>query len=102
MLKKSVKDKLEQLKLKGFLRSASSLDQMISQEASIEEFLDYCLDAELNDRINRRIERLFSQAKFRYPNARLEHIDYAAERQIKKKQIFIAMRAVNGLMMVED
>ena len=34
MLKKSVKDKLEQLKLKGFLRSAdSSLDQMISQGA---------------------------------------------------------------------
>ena len=88
MLKKSVKDKLEQLKLKGFLRSAdSSLDQMISQGASIEEFLDYCLNAELNDRINRRIERLFSQAKFRYPNARLEHIDYAAERQIKKADI---------------
>ena len=88
MLKKSVKDKLEQLKLKGFLRSAdSSLDQMLAQGTNIEEFLDYCLDAELNDRINRKIERLFSQAKFRYPNARLEHIDYAAERKLKKGDI---------------
>lgn len=88
MLKQSVKVKLEQLKLKGFLRSAeSSLDQMLDQGVSIENFLDYCLDAELNDRSNRRIERLLSQAKFRYPNARVEHIDYAVERKIKKADI---------------
>lgn len=41
----------------------------------------------MNDLINRRIEQLFSQAKFRYPNARLEHIKYAVERQIKKADI---------------
>ena len=61
MLKKSVKDKLEQLKLKGFLRSAdSSLDQMISQGTSIEEFLEYCLDAELNDRINLNTDKIIN------------------------------------------
>lgn len=88
MLKQSVKVKLEQLKLKGFLRSAeSSLDQMLDQGVSIEDFLDYCLDAEINDRFNRRVERLLSQAKFRYPNARVEHIDYAVERKIKKADI---------------
>lgn len=88
MLKQSVKEKLEQLKLKGFLRSAEcSLDQMLGQGISIEDFLDYCLDAELNDRSNRRIERLLSQAKFRYPNARVEHIDYAVERKLKKTDI---------------
>ena len=88
MLKQSVKDKLEQLKLKGFLRTAEIfLDQMLAQGKSFEEFLDFCLEAELNDRTNRRIERLFSIAKFRYPSARLEHIDYASERKIKKADI---------------
>ncbi|WP_228262723.1 ATP-binding protein, partial [Acinetobacter baumannii] len=88
MLKQSVKDKLERLKLKGFLRTAeASLDQMLAQGKSFEDFLDFCLDAELNDRTNRRIERLFSIAKFRYPTARLEHIDYAPERKIKKADI---------------
>lgn len=88
MLKQSVKDKLEQLKLKGFLRTAeTSLDQMLTQGINFEEFLDFCLEAELNDRKNRRIERLFSVAKFRYPTARLEHIDYASERKIKKADI---------------
>lgn len=87
MLKQSVKEKLEQLKLKGFLRSAeSSLDQILGQGISIEDFLDYCLDAELNDCSNRRIERLLSQAKFRYPNARAEHIDYAVERKLEKNR----------------
>ena len=88
MLKQSVKDKLEQLKLKGFLRSAeSSLDQMLAQGTSFEDFLDFCLESELNDRTNRRIERLFSIAKLRYPTARLEHIDYASERKLKKADI---------------
>ena len=88
MLKTSVKDKLEQLKLKGFLRTAeTSLNQMLEQGTSFVDMLDFCLDAEINDRSNRRIERLFSSAKFRYPTARLEHIDYASERQIKKANI---------------
>ena len=88
MLKQSVKDKLGQLKLKGFLRSAeSSLDQMLAQGTSFEDFLDFCLESELNDRTNRRIERLFSIAKLRYPTARLEHIDYASERKLKKADI---------------
>ena len=74
MLKTSVKNKLEQLKLKGFLRTAeTSLNQMIEQGTSFVDMLDFCLDAEINDRSNRRIERLFSSAKFRYPTARLEH-----------------------------
>ena len=88
MLKQSVKDKLEQPKLKGFLRSAeSSLDQMLAQGTSFEDFLDFCLESELNDRTNRRVERLFSIAKLRYPTARLEHIDYAPERKLKKADI---------------
>ena len=42
MLKQSVKDKLEQLKLKGFLRTAEIfLDQMLAQGKSFEEFLDF-------------------------------------------------------------
>ena len=88
MLKKSVQNKLEQLKLNGFLRTAeSSLDKVIVNDMSFDEFLDLCLEAELNDRSNRRIERLFTIAKFRYPNARLEHLDYATERQIKKSDV---------------
>ncbi|MFW1852745.1 ATP-binding protein [Acinetobacter guillouiae] len=33
------------------------------------------------------MERLFSSAKFRYPTARLGHIDYAVEPKIKKANI---------------
>ena len=73
MLKQSVKDKLEQLKLKGFLRTAeTSLDQMLAQSISFEEFLDFCLEAELNDRTNR------------------------------KKPILPVMQIVSGLVIVED
>ena len=54
MLKTSVKDKLEQLKLKGFLRTVeTSLNQMIEQGTSFVDMLDFCLDAEINDRSNR-------------------------------------------------
>lgn len=88
MLKTSVKEKLEQLKLKGFLRTVeTSLDKMVERGTSFVDILDFCLDVEINDRSNRRIERLFSNAKFRYPTARLEHIDYASERQIHKANI---------------
>lgn len=64
MLKQSVKDKLERLKLKGLRTAEALLDQMLAQGKSFEDFLDFCLDAELNDRTNRRIERLFRLQSF--------------------------------------
>ena len=57
---------------------------MIEQGTSFVDMLDFYLDAEIDDRSNRRIGRLFSSAKFRYSTARLEHIEYAVERKIKK------------------
>ena len=102
MLKTSVKDKLEQLKLKGFLRTVeTSLNQMIEQGTSFVDMFDFCLDAEINDRSNRRIERVFSSAKFRYPTARLGHIDYAVEPKIRK-QTSITMQVMNGLATAVD
>ncbi|WP_228128961.1 hypothetical protein [Acinetobacter guillouiae] len=48
MLKTSVKNKLEQLKLKGFLRTEeTSLNQMIEQGTSFVDMLDFCLDADV-------------------------------------------------------
>jgi len=48
-----------------------------------DEFVDHLVDAEYDDRHNRRLERLIKNAKFRH-SASFEEIDFNIERNLSK------------------
>ncbi len=76
-----------QLRLHGMSSSWKALLETRSQnELSLEEGLEILLQAELQDRENRRFERLQRNARFRY-QASIEEIRYDASRGIDKALI---------------
>lgn len=76
-----------QLRLHGMDRSWKALLETRRQnELSLEEGLEILLQAELQDRENRRFERLQKNARFRY-QASIEEIRYDASRGIDKALI---------------
>lgn len=79
---------LNDLKLNG-LRDAliqQTQQPTLYNEQSFEERLSLLLSHELNQRQQRRIERLTRQAQFRV-RAELAHIDYQTDRHINKSQL---------------
>ena len=54
---------------------------------SFEERLYHLFEAEINQRKDKRIARMLSQAKLKDKNASLEAIDYTAKRKLDKSQI---------------
>jgi DNA replication protein DnaC len=76
-----------QLRLHGMNRSWKALLETRRQsELNLEEGLEILLQAELQDRENRRFERLQKSARFRY-QASIEEIRYDASRGIDKTLI---------------
>lgn len=76
-----------QLRLHGMNRSWKALLETRRQsELSLEEGLDILLQAEVQDRENRRFDRLQKNARFRY-QASIEEIRYDASRGIDKSII---------------
>ncbi len=76
-----------QLRLHGMNRSWKSLLETRRQsELNLEEGLEILLQSELQDRENRRFERLQKNARFRY-QASIEEIRYDATRGIEKALI---------------
>lgn len=84
---------LSQLKLSGLQAAlVSQLQQPSSyQELTFEERLELLLSQEINQRENRKIERLERQAKFRL-KAELADIDYSASRQLEKVTVRTLMQ----------
>ncbi len=83
-----VYQQLNQLKLGGIRHALQQQTEQpnLYKEQSFEERLSLLLSVEMNEREQRKVERLTRQAKFRV-NAQIEQINYQAERQIKKAQI---------------
>lgn len=76
--------KLEEMRLKGFARIYRDiLDTGKGKDFSSEEIIDHLVQAEWDDRYNRRLQRLINQAKFRY-QANLEQMDYTPKRELDK------------------
>lgn len=71
------------LKMSGFAQKleAQYHEPQISK-LSFEERLNELLLAEQTKRHNSKNDRLIKSARFRYPNARLEDVDYSKNRQI--------------------
>lgn len=79
-------EKMRQLRFYGMHRAFNEALQTTSTEYTNDELIDYLVQSEWDDRLNRKIDRLTKAAKFRY-KAVLENIDYQPSRNIDKNQI---------------
>ncbi len=83
----NIENQLSQLRLYGFKKSWTALlETRKNNELSLNEGLEILLQAELQDRENRRFERLRKTARFRY-QASLEELKYDASRGLNKSLI---------------
>lgn len=78
-------DLLDQLGLKGFRHALSRQENDTAYgQLSFEERLFGLLEAEHNDKNNRKIKRLLSSAKFKDHTASLEELEYGAQRGLER------------------
>lgn len=83
----STLDKLRTMKFYGMFHAfKSSLETGQTNNFTGDELLAHLIDAEWDDRQNRRIERQIYSAKFRY-KASIEDVNYHADRGIDRNQI---------------
>jgi DNA replication protein DnaC len=84
---KQIETHFSQLRLSGMGRSWQALMETRQvYELSLIDGLEILLQAEHEERINRRFERLKNNAKFRY-QASVEELDYSPERGISKNMM---------------
>ncbi len=80
-------DKMRKLKFFGMYHAfQSTLETGKTEDYTADELLAHLVDAEWDDRHNRRIERQIYYAKFRY-KASVEDVHYHADRSIDRNQI---------------
>jgi DNA replication protein DnaC len=80
-------DKLRKLKFYGMFHAfKSSIESGKTNDYTPDELLAHLVDAEWDDRNNRRVERQILSARFRY-KALVENIHYHADRSIDRNQI---------------
>lgn len=85
---KSTINKLEKLKLSGMVRALNGVMQAGLSGLTSEELLAHIVDAEWEDRNNRKLEKLIKLAKFRY-SASIEEINFSLERNFSKNMLII-------------
>jgi len=79
--------KMQKMKLHGMLRAFNeSLEAGMVDKFTADELLGHLVDAEWDDRHNRRLQRLIKAAKFRY-QASLEEIDFKLDRGLDKNML---------------
>ncbi|RLA57657.1 MAG: transposase, partial [Epsilonproteobacteria bacterium] len=81
----------QQLDTLGFTGFKAALERQ-SEDANyaqlpFEERLHQLLDAEQNERSNKKIKRLLSQAKLKDKQASLEAVEYSSKRGVERSQI---------------
>jgi DNA replication protein DnaC len=75
---------MQQMKLNGMSRAfQSTMDTRFAADFTPDEMVTYLVDAEWDDRQNRRLSRLLKNANFRY-QASLEQINTTARRKLDK------------------
>jgi DNA replication protein DnaC len=79
--------KLEEMRMSGFIRAYKEIMETgRNKDFTTEEILSHLVQAEWDDRYNRRLKRLITRARFRY-QASMEQIDYIAKRELDKNQM---------------
>lgn len=80
-------EKLEKMRLRGMLRAfRSTMETGVKHQFTPDELFSHLVDAEWDDRYNRKLERLLKVAKFRY-TACFEEIDFGLDRNLDKNQL---------------
>jgi len=76
--------KLEEMRLSGFARIYRQMQEVgMNKDFTTDEVIAHLVQAEWDDRYNRRMHRLVTKARFRY-QAGMELIDYVAKRNLDK------------------
>lgn len=79
--------KLDEMRLSGFSRAYREMTESNKgRDFTTDEIIAYLVQAEWDDRYNRRLHRLITQARFRY-QANMEEIDYVFKRNLDKNVI---------------
>jgi DNA replication protein DnaC len=80
-------ERMRTMRLHGMLRAfRESLDTPGAEAATIDEMVCRMIDAEWDERYNRKLALLFKSASFRY-RAHPEEVDYSPERKIDRTQL---------------
>jgi len=80
-------EKLKQLKLNGMATAfQAAVETRSHQNMTADDLVSYIVEAEYNDRNNRRISRSLETAHFRY-NASIEEIDFRSQRNLDKNNL---------------
>ena len=83
---KATMQKLETMRLSGFARAYREVTETsVGKEFTTDELIAHLIEAEWDDRFNRKLQRLISKARFRY-RASFEEIDFTARRKLDKNQ----------------
>lgn len=79
--------KLEEMRMTGFSRVYREMQGTgMNKDFTIDEIIAHLVQAEWDDRYNKRLKRLISKARFRY-QASMEQIDYIEKRNLDKMQM---------------
>lgn len=79
--------KLEEMKFTGFARAYREvIESSINREFTTDELIAYLVQAEWDDRYNRKLQRLITNARFRH-RASFEEIDFSTQRNLDKNQL---------------
>ena len=79
--------KLEEMRFTGFVRAYREMTETgVNREFTTDEVIAHLVQAEWDDRYNRRLQRLIANARFRY-RASFEEIDFSAKRNLDKNQL---------------
>ncbi|MHB8280497.1 MAG: IS21-like element helper ATPase IstB [Candidatus Humimicrobiaceae bacterium] len=79
-------EKMKAMKLYGMARAMASAIDMGIKDITPDQFIAHLVDAEWDDRYNRRLDRLIKNAKFRYM-ASIDEIDFSLSRNLDKNMI---------------
>lgn len=79
--------KLEEMRFNGFARAYREvMETGVKKEFTSDELIAHLVQAEWDDRYNKRLQRLLSRARFRY-RASIEEIDFIPRRNLDKNQL---------------
>ena len=80
-------EKLAMMKLNGMVKAfRSTMETGAKNQFTADELLSHLVDAEWDERHNRRLQRLLKAARFRY-QAGFEEIDFQLNRNLQKNQL---------------
>jgi len=79
-------EKMKEMRLHGMARAMISAVDMGIKDITPDQFISHLVDAEWDDRYNRRLARLIKNARFRY-RASIDEIDFSVARNLSKNMI---------------